>query len=91
MKERKRAEAEAARVKAEEEERKRAEAEAARVKAEEEENEEIGRSISSFVEAFKMKKALEETIIQEAEDVSEKALNLEEEIQNWIKGSNFQP
>ena len=89
--ERKRAEAEAARVKAEEEERKRAEAEAARVKAEEEENEEIGRSISSFVEAFKMKKALEETIIQEAEDVSEKALNLEEEIQNWIKGSNFQP
>ena len=89
--ERKRAEAEAARKKAEEEERKRSEAEAARKKAEEKENEEIERSISSFVEAFKMKKALEETIIKEAEDVSKKALKLEEEIQNWIKGNNFQP
>ena len=90
--ERKRTEAEAARKKAEEEERKRAEAkaEAARKKAEEE-NEEIERSISSFVEAFKMKKALEGTIIKEAEDVSKKALKLEEEIQNWIKGNNFQP
>ena len=89
--ERKRSEAEAARKKAEEEERKRAEAEAARKKAEEKENEEIERSISSFVEAFKMKKALEETIIKEAEDVSKNALKLEEEIQNWIKGNNFQP
>ena len=38
-----------------------------------------------------MKKALEETIIKEAEDVSKKALKLEEEIQNWIKGNNLKP
>ena len=98
--ERKRAEAEAARKKAEEEERKRAEAEAARKKAEEEErkraeaeegNEEIKRSISGFVEAFKMKKALEEGAIQEAEAAFRKARELTEEIETWIEEKNFQP